>query len=840
LLVEQRERAVVVETRQLPDAAATADLDPGAVAAVEEACAAIRADGSPVSRRNNAIEERRAAILRRDECLREAGLPGGPPPQGVLPTTENVNAAKRLWAARQDEHKEAQRKLVDARRRLSKLRTRLNVAATDDVPTADSLATLRRTRDDVVAQLVKAWLDGVPAGEASELPGGVARAIDAADTAADRLFRDAKAAGERARLAREAAEAETESAELTAKVEDLAEEVRLAAAAWTSLWYALGRVPAVDDALQLRQHIAAARTAHAEVAAADSVVHELREQQERQTRALATALAAAGRPRPAADLDSLLVAADQVRRDSNDQQVARALAAAAQRRVQDARHASDEARRDHDAMVTRWQTLARSAGLPPHVDQAGWTRRQQIVGAAAKAMREAEDVGARARALRARHDAFVASLRALADRHGAGPGDDVAAAMEELAARLATAVTAGAEAGRLDERIQLLARDAEGKAGELAAANVVLETCRAGAGVADLEELAVAAQRGRTLAELAADVNRLTDLVTVALPDVDVERDVPELAATDPDELDAAVDEAERKLLELSELLETARNRRAEVVEQHRILTGRPGAAQARAQAQERLAALEDCAERYVVAHIQRTILAAELAEYERQHATSLLAAAGKLLDDLTGGRYVGLRAAHQGNSRSLVVVTAAEELRAPSQLSEGTADQVYLALRLAGIAALQAERRTAGLPTLPVVLDDVLMTFDDERAAAALRVMAELARDWQLIVFSHHVHLADVAESLGLADSLTVSHLPPPETVRATRAPEAIRALATASGGDGAALPVAQPVRQVAAPDTPAASHIREWARRNGHQLADRGRIPVTIIQAYEQANSH
>jgi len=32
--------------------------------------------------------------------------------------------------------------------------------------------------------------------------------------------------------------------------------------------------------------------------------------------------------------------------------------------------------------------------------------------------------------------------------------------------------------------------------------------------------------------------------------------------------------------------------------------------------------------------------------------------------------------------------------------------------------------------------------------------------------------------------------------------------------------------------------AEIREWARANGHQVNERGRIPATIVEAYEQAH--
>jgi recombinational DNA repair ATPase RecF len=60
--------------------------------------------------------------------------------------------------------------------------------------------------------------------------------------------------------------------------------------------------------------------------------------------------------------------------------------------------------------------------------------------------------------------------------------------------------------------------------------------------------------------------------------------------------------------------------------------------------------------------------------------------------------------------------------------MSDGTRDQLYLALR---IAALEQQFRANG--PMPVVADDLLINFDDRRAAAALRVLAELSHSTQV-----------------------------------------------------------------------------------------------------------
>lgn len=75
--------------------------------------------------------------------------------------------------------------------------------------------------------------------------------------------------------------------------------------------------------------------------------------------------------------------------------------------------------------------------------------------------------------------------------------------------------------------------------------------------------------------------------------------------------------------------------------------------------------------------------------------------------------------------------------------MSDGSADQLYLALR---IAALEDYLEAA--QPMPFVADDLFVNFDDSRAAAGFRVLASLASRCQVIFFTHHAHLVEVARS--------------------------------------------------------------------------------------------
>ena len=73
--------------------------------------------------------------------------------------------------------------------------------------------------------------------------------------------------------------------------------------------------------------------------------------------------------------------------------------------------------------------------------------------------------------------------------------------------------------------------------------------------------------------------------------------------------------------------------------------------------------------------------------------------------------------------------------------MSEGTRDQLYLALRLAGLEMHLAEHEP-----MPMILDDLLVHFDDTRARHALAALGRLAGKSQVLLFTHHAHLVELA----------------------------------------------------------------------------------------------
>ena len=137
-----------------------------------------------------------------------------------------------------------------------------------------------------------------------------------------------------------------------------------------------------------------------------------------------------------------------------------------------------------------------------------------------------------------------------------------------------------------------------------------------------------------------------------------------------------------------------------------------------------RIAALE---ETYSALEFAMNTLSAASTELQRRFAPRIAKRAQELFSRLTDGRYDRLSLAED----LTVHAGAADETTLHSALwrSEGTTDQLYLALRLAVSQELT--------PEAPFILDDALVRFDDTRLTKALGILEEAAADRQVILFT-------------------------------------------------------------------------------------------------------
>jgi len=155
------------------------------------------------------------------------------------------------------------------------------------------------------------------------------------------------------------------------------------------------------------------------------------------------------------------------------------------------------------------------------------------------------------------------------------------------------------------------------------------------------------------------------------------------------------------------------------------------------------LADIDDIVGRYVPLRMAHILLRAGIDRFRRQQQDPLLSRAGHIFARLTEGRYDRL-GVDEDDGKLLIKACRPDGSEClADRLSEGTLDQLYLALRLAAI-----ESYARSTEPLPFIADDLLVNFDDRRAAAAMRVLAEFGRVTQVILFTHHGHIANMAEA--------------------------------------------------------------------------------------------
>ena len=163
--------------------------------------------------------------------------------------------------------------------------------------------------------------------------------------------------------------------------------------------------------------------------------------------------------------------------------------------------------------------------------------------------------------------------------------------------------------------------------------------------------------------------------------------------------------------------------------------------------------AMESAAARYRSAirpwmrlKLARALLQQAVRRFRERAQAPMMMKASAYFSLVTGGDYERVMTDESEAHSMLCAVRAGGARVTLDEMSEGTADQLYLALRLAAL-----DVRRSAHPQMPLVLDDALITSDDRRAAHILRALARFAENNQVLVFTHHRHLLEVArEAIG------------------------------------------------------------------------------------------
>lgn len=426
---------------------------------------------------------------------------------------------------------------------------------------------------------------------------------------------------------------------------------------------------------------------------------------------------------------------------------------AAQQAVEKGAELHEKLQAGEKALNARFASSLAGVGLPGETGLAGaeaalalWADLPSLFADRTRLAREAEADGKRVAA-------FDAAALQLAEAVAADiAGEPASRIVHELAERAAVHATRAAQRATLKEsaerlRIELAADTGEREQIEERMASVAA-TLPEGVAIdglsARLRQRAVSRQ---ALAEARQRFSGISDGASVeevrglaeTLDEVDCRQELEHLKA------DAEEDAAE---------IEALRERRMALRHRKQALETGPGAEVAafdRASAEAEAQAL---AREWVVLKLAGRLLDGALERYRESRSDPILAAAGRHFRTLTRNGFEGLSQAY-GEHDALVlsaVRAGGDEIRVEG-LSDGTRDQLYLALRLAFLEDYASRNEPA-----PLIVDDIFQTFDDARSAAGLNALAGL-EGLQTILFTHESSMVDIARrELGdAADIITL-----------------------------------------------------------------------------------
>lgn len=331
------------------------------------------------------------------------------------------------------------------------------------------------------------------------------------------------------------------------------------------------------------------------------------------------------------------------------------------------------------------------------------------------------------------------------------PIDDAVRALER---RRDAAAKQEVQRDALRKQAQQLDGDREAAERDREAADRLLAELLAEAGCQGIGELPTVEAAAAEKRECRKQLARVEALLRPFAGAGTLETLAAESALVNPDTLPAQLAALDREINDLDITLKALYGDAAVARNELAAVAGDDRAAEKASEAQALLAGIRTEAGRYLRARLAASLLQQEIERYRETHAGDLVKAAGALFARVTCGAFSGLGERLTEKEQPMLVGLRADGSRTEEVtvegMSAGTRDQLYLALRLAYL-----ERHLQRNPPFPLILDNVLVNFDDERAAAALAVFGEFSRGTQVILFTHHQHLRELARAAVPAEIL-------------------------------------------------------------------------------------
>ncbi|WP_300464339.1 YhaN family protein [Desulfobacula sp.] len=676
-----------------------------------------------------------------------------------LPRSETVQQFETRYSKRVEERREIEKDRKKDEKDLRNAQAQIKkVMYAGEIPSETALAQTREKREQGWQLLRQQWLDQADVTEESRaydpdlpLPEAYEGFVVQADLIADRLRREADRVANAAAFRTQVETLETSLAETIKTKAAVDQRLRELDDVWIRMWEPFGITPLspkemsgwLADMDKLRFKVS-------DIVKKEQELQRDVEQRKMLKQAMEKTLAAMAEEAPPAGdtLGPVLILAETVLERIAGQKAEHEKAKERQKKAKKASHqATEDLKAARDALAqwqAQWQKAIMGLGLEDEVSPLEALDLIETLQSCFDKLKEADDLKKRIEGIDRDAADLEAAVKALLETVApdmlALPLDQ---AILQLRIMLNQAQKDATLYHKLSEELDALQEEVTGATKNLQDAREQMAELLGVAKCEKPEQLtAVIAKftEYQRLQEKISDTEATLARIGAGMTLEALSRQAAEMNA---DDLPGLIDSLER---DIQERIHPEINKISQVIgeENTRLsaMDGKGTAAETAEEMEHELAGIRRLSERYALLKLASKILQQAIERYREDHQDPVLKIAARYFNDLTVGSFVDLRTDVDDKGEPILIGVRPDTARLTvEKMSSGTRDQLFLALRLATL-----EWRLNTSESMPFIVDDILINFDDDRSRATLEVLADLSMKNQVILFTHHRQIVETA----------------------------------------------------------------------------------------------
>ncbi len=690
-----------------------------------------------------------------------------------IPSLDTVNKFADDIRGASDTVRNVEEKLQGTQEDLDRIKSELReMEKAGAVPTVEELDQIRDSRDQLWQIVRRDWLKKEDVAEelknlglSKELPEAYEEGVRNADDVSDHLRTEAERVQKYAHLSAQTEKFDEQIQRLQESGDKAAERLIQTEKAWKEIWHSCGITPLSPgemrgwiercqeirrmlkehlDKMEQKQNLVGQRQG-----LLDLLVSELKD---------------IGKDKKfqSDDIEPIIAYAEQLLeelKENNDQRhLLEKDIIRIQRDIEPARNELETSKNAMDNWHKQWKKPMEGIGLPEDTSPEDAVEALENLRDCLEQLGKAEESKQRIDTMDKFKDEFSGDVQALVESVAPEINDlPPEQAVVKLQSMLKEARDMATKRDGFIERVESTEEDIRLAKVELGRAMEKIDELRKTARCKNNEQLDEVEKSYREFVDLNGKLIQVEETLSGIAEGVPLEELDKQSLDVNPDGLPGEIDTLERQLKdELDPLIQKLSEDKGEARTILQQMDGSGKAAEKEEEAQQALTKVRRLADNYVRLRIAALVLKREVDRYRQENQDPILKIAARYFSELTQGSLSGLRADIDDSGKPILVgVYPDDSVKTVEEMSSGTRDQLYLALRLATL-----EWRLEKHEPMPFIADDILVNFDDARAEATLKALASLAEKNQVILFSHHRQIVESAKALKLKNLVFIHPL--------------------------------------------------------------------------------